>query len=160
MYRLGHYGAALLAYAPVAFVLLSVNRTTMAVVGGAATVALSPLPDYDLKLPFVSHRGATHTLGFGLVVGVVIAAAAWVLASGMEVTARLTYASLGFVVGSVSIGSHLLADAITPAGITPLWPLSSRQYSAGLVTADNTIANWGLLACGVLVAFGLVVAFG
>ena len=58
MYKTGHYGAALLVYAPVGYLLLAVDPA-LAVVGGAGAVALSRLPDYDLRVPFLDHRGVT-----------------------------------------------------------------------------------------------------
>lgn len=67
-------------------------------------------------------------------------------------------AVFGFVVGTVTIVSHLLADVITPMGITPFWPVSGRQYTLSLTRADNTVANYLLLvAGGIAVAAALVV---
>ena len=63
MYKTGHYGAALLVYAPVGFALLSVDPA-LAVLGSVGSVALSRVPDYDLRVPFLEHRGVTHTLPF------------------------------------------------------------------------------------------------
>jgi len=45
--------------------------------------------------------------------------------------------------------AHLLGDALTPAGVNFLWPLSGRTYTLGLWRADSVIANYGLLAAGV-----------
>lgn len=155
MHREGHYGAALIAYAPVGFVLLLTENVDLAVLGGIVTVALAPLPDIDLRLPLVSHRGATHTIGFALIVGGALASVGWVLTSGSSPETSFTYASLGLLAGTLSIGSHLLADVITPMGIRPLWPVSSRSYSLRLVRSDNFLANYGLLSAGLIVT-GLV----
>ncbi|MEA5386518.1 metal-dependent hydrolase [Haloarculaceae archaeon H-GB2-1] len=78
---------------------------------------------------------------------------------GQPAAARYAYVSLGLVVGTISVGSHLLADVITPAGITPFWPVSSRHYSMNLVSSDSLVANWSLLGAGVAMTGGLVVAF-
>ncbi|WP_336135605.1 metal-dependent hydrolase [Natronomonas amylolytica] len=154
MYKTGHYGAALLLYAPVGYLLLSVDPG-LAVLGGVGAVAFSRVPDYDLKVPGISHRGVTHTLLF-LVVAT--AALAGVSVAGAEQfgTDPLLTGGLGAVVGVVAIGSHLLADALTPSGVPLLWPASSRRFSVSLATASNPIANYGLLALGV----GLTVALG
>jgi inner membrane protein len=159
VYRPGHYGAALLAYAPVAVVLALAGRSDLAVIGGAIALALTPVPDYDMRLPLVSHRGVTHTVGFALLVGGVLGGAGLVLAGGTGVPMALLYGAFGFTVGVVAIGSHLLADVVTPAGISPLWPLSGRTYSLRLVRADDTLANWGLLAAGVFVTAVVAVVF-
>ena len=57
-------------------------------------------------------------------------------------------------------GSHLLADALTPAGIEPLWPVSSKNYSLELVTADSVVGNYALLALGVFVTVALLLVAG
>jgi inner membrane protein len=63
------------------------------------------------------------------------------------------------VVGTVTIGAHLLADALTPMGVRPFAPVSDRTYTLGLTRADNPVANYGLLAAGIAVA-GLAFAAG
>lgn len=150
VYRTGHYGAALLAYAPVGLLLYPLSPAA-AVVGGAGVLALSRVPDYDLRVPLLSHRGPTHTLLFLALVAGALAAAGWVLGAqaGVALEDRLSLAALGALVGVVGIGSHLLADALTPSGVPLLWPVSSRDYSLHLVGASNPVANWGLLALGV-----------
>ena len=146
MLKTGHYGAALLLYAPVGFLLLSVDPA-LAVLGGVGTVALARLPDYDLRVPFVRHRGVTHTLAF---LAVVAAALGWVghLFAGEFGTSPTRTAGLGVVVAVVAVGSHLLADALTPSGVPLLWPLSRRRFSVSVATATSPVANYGLLALG------------
>lgn len=150
MYRLGHYGAALVVYAPLGLVLLLAGRETLAVAGGGVSLALASLPDVDQRLPFVDHRGPTHTLGFALGVGACVSAAGWVLGGEGGLGNSVELAAVGFVVGTAVVVSHLLADVITPMGITPFWPLSKRHYTAGLCRADNALANYVLLGLGVL----------
>lgn len=147
MYKTGHYGAALLLYAPVGYLLLSVDPG-LAVLGGVGTVALSRLPDYDLRVPGIEHRGVTHTLLFLGVVTAVLAGAGLAVAERFGTDPLLT-GGLGAIVGVVAVGSHLLADALTPSGVPLLWPLSSRRFSVSLATASNPIANYALLAFGV-----------
>jgi len=150
MYRTGHYGAALIVYAPLGLLLLLAGRPMLAVGGGALSLSLASLPDVDQRLPFVDHRGVTHTVGFALVVGSVLGVAGWFVAAESGVGTAGELATLAAAVGTVAIGSHLLADAITPMGITPWWPLSTRHYTADLCRADNTLANYALLGMGVL----------
>jgi inner membrane protein len=68
----------------------------------------------------------------------------------------LVAGGFGFLVGTLSILSHLLADVVTPAGIAPLWPLSGTNYSLDLARADSTVANYALLALGVFVSVALL----
>jgi len=158
MYRTGHWGTALLVYAPVGTALLWGGFEGAALVGGAGVLALARLPDYDQRVPFVSHRGVTHTLAFALAVGAVVGGGGLALAEGIGVTNALALGGFGALVGTLSVLSHLLADALTPAGITPFWPLSSANYSLRLARADNTLANYGLFAAGVFVSSAVVVA--
>ncbi|PSP82116.1 metal-dependent hydrolase [Halobacteriales archaeon QS_1_68_17] len=160
MYRTGHYGAALLCYAPLGALLLVAGRPGLAVVGGAGVLALARLPDHDLRVPLLSHRGPTHTLLFAAIVGLAVGGVGWLLGSGEAFGSAggPVLAGLGVLVGTLAVVSHLLADALTPAGVTPFWPFSSRNYSFGVATADNPIANYGLLALGVFVSVLLAVA--
>jgi len=149
MYRLGHQGAALVGYAPLGLVLLSLGRPTLALTGGGVSLALASLPDVDQRLPGVDHRGVTHTLGFALAVGGALGGVGWLLGRGAGVGAALELAVVGFLVGATAIVSHLLADVITPMGITPFWPVSDRHYTFDVCRADNTLANYALLGLGV-----------
>jgi len=147
MYKTGHYGAALLVYAPVGFALLSVDPA-LAVLGSVGSVALSRIPDYDLRVPFLEHRGVTHTLLFLVAVAALLGAVGH-QSAGAFGTDPIRTAGLGVVVALVAVGSHLLADALTPAGVPLLWPLSGRSYSVNVATASNPVANYGLLALGI-----------
>ncbi|WP_135302670.1 metal-dependent hydrolase [Haloarcula amylovorans] len=149
MYRPGHYGAALLVYAPLGFALLSFDFPGLAVLGGALSLALAPIPDFDQRIPLIRHRGVTHTVLFALVVGGVLGAVGWAAGTATDAEMATRLAAFGVVVGTTTILSHLLADVITPMGITPFWPLSRTNYTLRLARADNVIANYLLLALGV-----------
>jgi len=151
MYRLGHQGAALVVYAPLGLALLLAGRPTLAVAGGGVSLALASLPDIDQRLPGVQHRGVTHTLGFAIAVGAALGAVGWLLGRDAGVGTGVEFATVGFVVGTTVIISHLLADVITPMGITPFWPVSDRHYSVGVCRADNAVANYALLGLGIAV---------
>lgn len=155
MYRKGHYGVSLLVFAPIAFVLLAVGRADLAVVTGGAMLWLAMLPDLDHRVPGISHRGPTHSLLFAAVVGGVFAAAGVALGTvvgGSGSTAGIPLPALGFAIGALVVLAHLLGDALTPAGVNFLWPVSTRTYTIGLCRADNTVANYGLFAAGVFTA--------
>lgn len=158
MKQTGHYGAALLVYAPVGFVLLAVDPL-LAFGGGAGVLVLATLPDTDLRLPLVPHRGPTHTVLFVAVVAGLLGAVGWHAAGAFGFDPAVL-ASFCFGVGVLGIGSHLLADALTPMGVTPFWPLSDRNYTLNLTRADNPVANLLLLALGVLATAVALVAGG
>jgi len=148
MYRRGHWGVSLLVFAPVGFALVSLGRPDLAFVGGAAMLWLAMLPDWDHRVPVLSHRGPTHTLAFALLVGAAGAGAGVGLATVLD-GGRATFVPFGFGIGVLAILAHLLADALTPAGVPLLWPLSGREFSVYLTRADNTLANYVLLAVGI-----------
>ncbi|MFC4356780.1 metal-dependent hydrolase [Halobium salinum] len=158
MYRTGHYGAALLAFAPVAYLLLSIGEPALAVVAGGGMLWLAMLPDVDHRLPLVSHRGPTHSLGFAGLVGGAFAGVGLLLGSamGFETVAGIGLGAFGFIVGAVAVVAHLLADVITPAGAPLLWPLSGRRYSLDLARADNVVWNYGLFVVGVFAVSAVV----
>ena len=150
MFRIGHYGVALLLYAPVCGWLLAGGHPALATLGGLVVLGVTMLPDADVRVPFVPHRGPTHTLCFvGLVAGLVWAAAT---AGGLESVALGPTDAPTFAAGLVALSllAHLLADVLTPMGVAALWPLSARRYSLSLAPADSTIANYLLFVLGVL----------
>jgi inner membrane protein len=162
MHRRGHYGAALLAYAPLAAVTLALGFGTVTLLGGVAAVGIAMLPDWDQRLPGVPHRGPTHTvrfaIGVGAVGGVIGAGAV-----GADPTSGLLSipagAAFGFAVGAGTTLSHIGADALTPAGVEPFG--DGRRYSYDLCRADSLIGNHVLLAVGLLgvgagIALGIV----
>lgn len=163
MYQVGHYGAALLAYAPLGTVVGLAGHETAAIVGALACVSLSTLPDCDHRVPTLEHRGPTHSVGFALLVGAGLAAVTALLVDAPSALADVGFVAFAFVVGALSITSHLLADALTPMGIRPFWPVSRRHYTLELTKAANPLANYVLLGLGAgvgIVATVIVVTLG
>ncbi|WP_411963148.1 metal-dependent hydrolase [Haloferax sp. YSMS24] len=150
MYRTGHWGVSLVVFAPLGFALLEAGYPELAFVSGAAMCWLAMLPDFDTRIPGLPHRGPTHTLLFAFLVGGVGGGAAFLVATnaGQSDTAAVTLGAFGFAVGTLTVVAHLLGDVLTPMGVRPLWPVSSRKFTLSLWTADNTIANYGLFAVG------------
>lgn len=151
MYRNGHYGLNLILFAPVGGGLLVLRQPELSLLGWALALAFATTPDVDIRLPLVSHRGITHTVWAALLAGLVVGGACYVVGP----TTGLFTASAGAIVGglgaAIGILGHIAGDALTPMGVTPFTPVSNAHYSASLWTADNTFANYGLLATGVFV---------
>lgn len=161
MYRNGHYGVVLLVFAPVGVALVSAGFGGLAFLVGAGALWLAMLPDLDHRVPGVSHRGITHTVWFALLVAGVLAGvglAAGQVGLGAPYDPRLL-AATGAGIGLLSVGSHLLADALTPMGIRPLWPLVGSKVTLSVVTADSTVGNYGLLSMGVFTTGAWVALF-
>lgn len=143
MHTPGHVGAALLAYAPVAAVLTASGQSGLAALGTATAVGCCTTPDIDRDLR-MDHRGLTHTLWFVCLGGVVAGLAGVAFAPGAIWV-------WGAVLGSavlLSLGSHVVADSITPMGITPFTPLSDWHHSFDIVPSKHRRANAALLVVG------------
>jgi inner membrane protein len=163
MHREGHYGAALVAYAPLGFVTAVLGFGDLAVGGAVLAVALAVLPDYDQRVPGITHRGVTHTLWFALVVGAALGGAGLLLGENAGPGVDPLLGAFGFSVGVVTVCSHVAADALTPMGVHPFAPLDDRHVSFRVTKASNPVANYALFLLGVVVvgAAGLLaVEFG
>jgi inner membrane protein len=69
MYRLGHTGIALLVLAPLSYGLLEAHRPFLPLIISLGVLGIEPLPDYDFKIPFLDHRGVSHSLFAAVSVG-------------------------------------------------------------------------------------------
>lgn len=140
----------MLAYAPVAHLLLQRGEIVLALLGFIGVYLVEPLPDKDFRIPFLRHRGTSHSLFSALVVGIVLGAVGWVTGKQLPLLSAETLAGFGFAVGVVGILTHLLGDIITESGIQPFLPISKWRVSLSPVNADSTIANSALFGLGIL----------
>jgi membrane-bound metal-dependent hydrolase YbcI (DUF457 family) len=122
MHRRGHDGITLLAFAPIAYLLLRDNSLALAVLGWVGVHAVERLPDQDFWLPGLHHRGISHSVTAALVVGSVIGGAGWIL-TGQQVNLTLTTGPL------LSVLSDLLTarfDVLIGSVPTPLVQTASE----------------------------------
>lgn len=158
MHREGHYGASLLAYAPLGFVVTALGVPTAAVGGGVLAFALAMVPDWDQRIPGVKHRGVTHTVHFAAVVAVVTGLLGAGVVAAQDGVGPLAIAAggvFGAATGALAILGHIAADALTPMGVKPLGA-DGPHISYDVWRADDTLGNYALLGLGVaavLVAF-------
>ncbi|RLM63264.1 metal-dependent hydrolase [Halorubrum sp. Atlit-8R] len=158
MYRKGHVGASLVVYAPLGFLVTALASIEVGAAGAVGVASLAMVPDLDMRVPFVKHRGITHTVWFALLVGIAFGAAGLAVGLRSGLVEALLFGGAGFLFGVVTIGSHLLADALTPMGVRPFAPLRDTEYTLDLVAAANPLANYALLGLGVAVAAAALVA--
>ena len=94
----------------------------------------------------IDHRGPTHTVWFVLGGAAIVAAVAGI--AGAAIGRPGAVAATGGIAAALSLGSHLLADSITPMGIRPLYPLSAWHHSFDITPAANPRANTTMLGVG------------
>ena len=157
MYRLGHYGAALIVYSPTLAVVVALGLDWLAAIGGLVVLGFAMAPDQDQRVPGIKHRGVTHTVHFAVLVGTILAVGGGLVGITAGVGTAVFLGIFGFVVGFGTIASHIAADALTPMGIEPF--RNGRRYSFDLVKAANPIGNFVLLALGIA-AVGLAFVVG
>lgn len=157
MNRLGHVGITLSIAAPLVALCLIVGRPVWAAIIGVSMVLSEPTPDIDTKLtrvlPFVKHRGFTHSVFF---IPVVVAAFTGVVTGvwlGVPLLNTIYPLEVEYIVvvgvgATLGTSSHFIGDIITPRGLRLFEPVSSRKIAAGWTTANNTGANAILLATG------------
>lgn len=148
MHREGHIGVALLVYSPLGLLVGLIGGLDYAIMGAVASAGLSMAPDIDMRVPLIKHRGITHTVWFAGAAAVVLGLVGFILGLARGILMAIALAPLGFLIGGLSVGSHLVADSLTPAGIRPFEPRSEQYYTLDWFTAANPIANYLLLAVG------------
>lgn len=158
MHEKGHIGASLVIYAPFGFVLTALSSFQLGVVGAVAVASMAMVPDLDMRVPLVKHRGITHTVWFAIVVGITFGIVGAVVGLQESILRAALFGGLAFLFGGLTIVSHILADALTPMGITPFAPVRNHKYTLDLFKAANPIANYVLFAFGGVVAAGALVA--
>jgi inner membrane protein len=184
MHPNGHYGVALIVYAPLFALLLAFNHFFIAAFGVTLVYKTTRIPDSDLTLQRklsslsrfipgmngspIKHRGITHTVWFAAIIGF-FTAPLFLIPALLERILFLSDASIlfgifiGYVTGVVSMLGHLLADSLTPSGIEPFAPFKKTNYSFNVTKASNEFYNslflflGGLAICAAGV-FGLYVS--
>jgi inner membrane protein len=148
MHKEGHIGAALLVYSPLGLSAMVIADSQLAFLGAVVAVGLAMVPDLDMRVPLLTHRGPTHTVWFALAVGVGLAILGGQGVAEAGVLAALGGTLFGLLVGTGTVMSHIAADALTPAGVRPFWPLRDDQYRYAIARASNPLANYALLGIG------------
>jgi len=157
MHEKGHIGASLVIYAPFGFALTALSSIQLGVIGAVAVASMAMVPDLDMRIPLVKHRGITHTVWFAIVVGIAFGAVGAVVGLQEGILEAILFAVLAFGFGALTIISHILADALTPMGIKPFAPVRDDKFTLDWFKAANPIANYTLLGLGgVVVAIALI----
>lgn len=177
MHRKGHAGFAMIAYAPIIAILLLINDSYIGIAafGLALALSVSMLPDIDMKIDSIKHRGPTHTVWFAFAMGIVTTILLTIALiglyevgsieqietmAGITLTPELNLFLVLFGGFSVTWGviSHFLGDIITPMGLRPFKPVKNDKYTLDLVKAANKSANNAAYVMGyVSIGFALLI---
>lgn len=153
MYPKGHKGIAYILYAPLmAFLFLQGHPASIAagVFGFILISAFVMIPDKDISMPFMTHRGISHTIfaAFLFAVGLAFVAMFFLPLFSVLGIAAGPFLAFMFSIGMFAIIAHLIGDVITPTGISPFKPFFNRSFSLGLTRASNSVSNWVLYIFG------------
>jgi inner membrane protein len=98
------------------------------------------LPDTDLKIPLLKHRGIFHTI--------------WPVILILVANAFLSkYIPFSIIPLALGYGVHIATDALTPYGVAPVWPLITKRFRGPVRTgslAELVIASCVLMLILVL----------
>ena len=161
MHAQGHKGIALLLYSPITYFLLNTGQLFLAIGGLVVVLFLSMLPDKDMVIPLLRHRGPTHTIWFAIAVGLALAGVGLGIQFGLDEVGIVAVAvPIGFLflVGFLSIVYHIIGDAMNPTGVRPYRPVSNHKHALGVAKSSSFVGNWGFYLLGLvanLVAIGL-----
>ncbi len=167
MYRKGHRGINMMLFAPVLFIMLILEFFLLGIIGFATVVYFASLPDIDLRMKFLTHRGFTHTISFGIFIGVIsfiIGLFGGIIAMNVGIVRTSLFNMIfiplyGFFIGFFIVMGHIAGDIITPSGvrlfqkpkhIPNIRIFSDKKYTFNLVPAKSTWANFGFLFLGLL----------
>lgn len=155
MNRKGHVGMTLLAFAPVAYVLVSEGKLALAVLCWLGVHIIEPLPDSDFSLPFLNHRGGSHSLLAVVVVGGVLGAVGWFLGGNLLdllLTALLAGGDLfGWILGRLPETSAEMIILLLPN--VSLEAIVNRAHQ----TTGESVTQWTFAAYGAFVgAYGIL----
>ncbi|ELY83941.1 metal-dependent hydrolase [Natrinema gari] len=161
MYRDGHAGFNALLYAPFLPVISTGYSLEMALWGAVLALAAATLPDFDQGLPWIDHRGPTHTVWFALLVGLGAGVGTVLVAHTGFGSGGWFGFGFGFVVGTCGILAHLAGDIVTPMGISPFAPVSRVHVTLDWFKSKNERINRTVLLAGtVALLVSLLLAIG
>jgi len=155
----GHFGLTLIALSLIGlpFGLGPDYSMVMIIIIG---VALSSLPDIDLRTDKVHHRGITHSLLFAIIAGLIVGTIFGYLSG-------FIWGIIGFIGGFCGIILHLLGDVFTFHKFRPLYPFDAIIFKRkiylgfGLFYANNKSVNSGFFILGCMTcAFYLAYSLG
>jgi inner membrane protein len=149
----GHIGIAVILYLPLGFTLLVTGVPGVALAGGIVVVVAAVLPNVSYHIDHMDDRGFTHSVWFLLLVTVGLG----LLGAGIGMTNGILWTIglglFGFVLGLLTLLTHLAVDIVTGDGIRPYNPVYDKEYEFAVVEQGERrakLTNHGLFAVAIL----------
>ena len=113
MILIGHLGITLFFCAPLANLLVTSGHRVEVPRWTGIALLVTLLPDLDFVIPWLTHRGVSHSLLSAVCLGVVVAIITEVRWGGLSPFSD-SFGGMwfGFLLGTGSVISHLLGDII------------------------------------------------
>lgn len=155
----GHIGLALLLASPVVLILGVIGDEWTILPFLACILWTATLPDIDVvfskwtgkngipvirNILSIRHRGVTHTVYFGVLLGLICSAGVAIFTSSIPLE-LISICLLGCTLGVIF---HSLGDIITVTGVSIFPPITDVK-TFNLCRFDNIIANFGFVITGV-----------
>lgn len=151
MYTKGHIGVTLILFSPIMFYLMMNGFGVWGVAGLITAGTLSTILDQDQNIPFLTHRGISHSIASAFAVAIFTV----IILALIFSFSTMFFVPLGAIIGvppMVVLGffgfisfftiiTHLIADLLTPSGVPLLKPFSDKKFGLGLIYASNPVAN-------------------
>lgn len=168
MHKEGHIGLTLTLLAPIVVIVGNAMSVPVAIVLALGAIGGSGLPDLDLQLPLLKHRGWTHTVWCAIVAGIIGATITIITLHQLplETYLNISTETILFAGGLFGFGmaygviTHLIGDMITPMGIQPFHPvtpksiipltISKHKFVYEIANASNDKLNKGASAVGII----------
>lgn len=138
------------------------NYPAFAIAGAVLTIGVASAPD-KLTWRFVPH-GWTHSLLGGAIIGGVLAAAGWWIASNIVIYAGgaivlpVVGAEYGLTIGILAVYGHVVGDFLTGTDVRLLWPVANYEFSINLPRLLDPRDNEGINLFGTMVLVCVIVA--
>lgn len=172
MHSQGHFGVSMVLCAPVLFVSIISEMYVVGVLVCGLMLMFSSTPDIDLKIPWVSHRGFTHTVHFAILFGGFMSIVSFVALTSIKelfvieyiiqlsVLSSIVQISSVIFIGSVlGVMSHLFGDILTPTGVHFFSRSNNFGYSLNVCNASSKVGNNSIVKLGFLIV-GLTIVSG
>jgi membrane-bound metal-dependent hydrolase YbcI (DUF457 family) len=119
---------------PLSYGLLGAHRPLLALITGLGVLGIEPLPDFDFKVSFLSHRGVSHSLFAAVAIGGFLALCGWFVGAQVVTVLASVLSATSEVVTTVATSLESLAPPEATGSIV--------AWIVGLLTEAVANLDW------------------